>query len=171
MGSPSKFSSTYQSPSHSQLLEGSSKLSRGWCFRPVISLHCQRSLGNKWSEKPPIGFHRWHKEMDVDGMLEYTQGQFKQSKSILPLVIRYKTLPPNFIVSERCTAKGTLPPRGSHKNNQNSRKLNHISWHHCVRTTCFPSVTGHMSLPCTFSVIWVLHNSLRLRLNVLWICL
>lgn len=62
VGSPSKFSSTYQSPSHSQLPEGSRKLSRGWCCRPVTSLHCQRSLGNKRSEKPSTGFHRWQRD-------------------------------------------------------------------------------------------------------------
>lgn len=61
VGSPSKFSSTYQSPSHCQLLEGSWKLSRGWCCRPVTSLHCQRSLGSKRSEKPSTGFQRWQK--------------------------------------------------------------------------------------------------------------
>lgn len=61
VGSPPKFSSTYQSASHSQFSDGTWKPSRGWCCSPVTSLHCQRSLGNRRSEKPSTGFHRCHK--------------------------------------------------------------------------------------------------------------
>lgn len=59
LGSPSQHWSTYQSPSHSQLRVGSSKLCSGWGFIPVTSLHGQRSVGSRASVKLSTGFHLW----------------------------------------------------------------------------------------------------------------
>lgn len=59
LGSPPQVWSTYQSPSHSQLREGSWKLWSGWGFIPVTSLHGQRSVGSSVSVKPSTGFHLW----------------------------------------------------------------------------------------------------------------
>lgn len=58
VGSPPKFSSTYQSDSHSQCGEGSATPSSGRCWSPLTSLHGQRSLGRSFSQKPPMGFQR-----------------------------------------------------------------------------------------------------------------
>ena len=58
VGSPPKFSSTYQSDSHSQCGEGSATPSSGRCWSPLTSLHGQRSLGRSVSQKPPTGFQR-----------------------------------------------------------------------------------------------------------------
>lgn len=58
VGSPPKFSSTYQSDSHSQCSEGSATPSSGRCWSPLTSLHGQRSLGRSVSQKPPTGFQR-----------------------------------------------------------------------------------------------------------------
>lgn len=59
LGSPPQLWSTYQSPSHSQLREGNSKLWSGWGFIPVTSLHGQRSVGSSVSVKLSTGFHLW----------------------------------------------------------------------------------------------------------------
>ena len=58
VGSPPKFSSTYQSDSHSQCGEGSATLSSSRCWSPLTSLHPQRSLSRSFSQKPPTGFQR-----------------------------------------------------------------------------------------------------------------
>lgn len=65
VGSPPKFSSTYQSDSHSQCGEGSATPSSGRCWSPLTSLHGQRSLGSSFSQKPPTGFQRWGPQADV----------------------------------------------------------------------------------------------------------
>lgn len=58
LGSPLLWS-TYQSPSHSQLREGSWKPWRGCGVMPVTSLHGQRSVGSRVSVKLSTGFHLW----------------------------------------------------------------------------------------------------------------
>lgn len=65
VGSPPKFSSTYQSDSHSQCGEGSATPSSGRCWSPLTSLHGQRSLGRSVSQKPPTGFQRWGPEAEA----------------------------------------------------------------------------------------------------------
>ena len=65
VGSPPKFSSTYQSDSHSQCGEGSATPSSGRCWSPLTSLHGQRSLGRSVSQKPPTGFQRWGPEAET----------------------------------------------------------------------------------------------------------
>lgn len=54
---PQLSSSTYQSPSHSQLSDGRSKLCSGCGFMPNSSVHGQRSVGRSVSVYPSTGFH------------------------------------------------------------------------------------------------------------------
>ena len=76
VGSPPKFSSTYQSDSHSQCGEGSATPSSGRCWSPLTSLHGQRSLGRSASQKPPTGFQRWGPEAET-GLRPVWQGPLR----------------------------------------------------------------------------------------------